>query len=74
MQLRCGVALKGEQSIIAVHSMAIVGDANELSATGFDFDPDSGRTGVEGVLEQFFYNGGWAVDYLTCGDLVGHLV
>ena len=68
------MALKGQKSIVAIHSVAVVGDANELSATGFDLDADSGRTGVDRILEKFFDHGGWAIDYLTGGDLVGHLV
>ena len=42
-ELRGGVALKGEQGVVADHAVAVVGDADELAAAGFDLDADAGR-------------------------------
>src|SRR4029077_12017956 len=42
-QFGSSVALKGQKRIISIHSVAVVGDANELSATRFDLKADSGR-------------------------------
>ncbi len=40
-KLRGGVALEGEQRVVAIHALAVVGDADELAAAGFDFDADA---------------------------------
>ncbi len=56
------------------HAVAVVGDADELAAAGFDLDADAGGSGVEGVFEEFFDDGGGALDDLAGGDLVRHEV
>ena len=56
------------------HAVAVVGDADELAAAGFDLDADAGGAGVEGVFEQLFDDGGGALDDFAGGDLVGYLV
>ena len=48
------MALEGEQGVVAVHAVAVVGDADELAAAGLDFHGDARGCGVEGVFEQFF--------------------
>ena len=68
------MALEGEQSVVAHHAAAVVGDADEAAATGFNFDADAGGAGIEGVLQQLLDDGGGAVDDLAGGDLVGNLV
>jgi hypothetical protein len=68
------VALEGQQGVVADHADAVVGDADELAASGFDFDADTGSAGVEGVFEQLFHHGRGAVDDLAGGDLIGYLV
>ena len=45
-----GMALEGEQGVVAVHALAVVGDADEAAATGFDLDADAVGAGVESVL------------------------
>ena len=69
-----GVALEGEQGVVADHAAAVVGDADELAAAGFDLDADAGRAGVERVLQQLLDDRGRPVDDLAGGDLVGDLV
>ena len=68
------MALKGEESIVAHHATAIVGDLDELAASAFDFEADVGSSGVERVLQHFLDHGRGAVDDLASGDLVGNLV
>src|SRR5258708_1806217 len=73
-ELRGGVALEGEESVVLDHAVAVVGNADELAAAGFDFDADAGGTGVERVFEKFFDDGGGAFDDFAGGNLVGHEV
>ena len=73
-ELAGGVALEGEQGVVADHAVTIIDDANELAATGFDLDADAGGTGVEGVFEQLFDDGGGAFDDFASSDLVRHEV
>ena len=73
-ELAGGVALEGEESVVLDHAVAVVGDADELAAAGFDFDADAGGSGVEGVFEELFDDGGGTLDDFAGGDLVGHQV
>jgi hypothetical protein len=68
------VALKGQQGVVAVHAVAVVGDADELAAARFDFDADARGARVQGILQQLFDHRSRPVDHLAGGDLVGHLV
>jgi hypothetical protein len=54
--------------------VAVIGDADELAAAGFDFDADTRSSGVERVLEQFLDHGRGTIDDLAGRDLIGHLV
>src|SRR5260370_42490200 len=69
-ELRGGVALEGEEGVVLDHAVAVVGDADELAASGFDFDADAGGAGVERVFEELFDDGGGALDDFAGGDLV----
>ena len=73
-ELGGGVAFEGEEGVVADHAVAVVGDADELAAAGFDVDADAGGAGVEGVFEELFDDGGGALDDLAGGDLVGDLI
>jgi hypothetical protein len=68
------MAFEGEQSVVADHAAAVVGDANEAAAASLDFDADACGAGIEGVLQELLDDGGGAVDDLAGGDLVGNLV
>ncbi len=68
------MTFEGEQSIVADHAMAVVGDADEFAAAGFDLDTDASGAGVNGVLKQFLDDGGRTLDDLAGGDLVRDLV
>ena len=54
--------------------LAVVADADELAAAGFDLDADAVGPGIERVLQQFLDHGGGAIDDFAGGDLVRHLV
>ena len=41
------MAFKGEQRVIAHHAAAVIDNADELAAAGFDLDPDARGAGVE---------------------------
>ena len=73
-QLRGGVALEGEQRVVAIHALAVVGHADQLASAAFDFDPDARGAGVQGILQQLLDYGGGTVDHLARGDLIGDLV
>ena len=68
------MALEGEESVVADHAVAVVGDADELAAAAFDLDADARGAGVEGVFEEFLDDGGGAFDDFAGGDLVRHEV
>src|SRR5205823_3488191 len=68
-----GMTLEAEESVIAAHADAIIGNANEAAATGLDFDRDAPGAGIEGVLDQFFDDAGGPLDHLARRDLVGDL-
>ena len=54
--------------------MAVVDDADELAAAGFDLDTNARGAGVEGVFEELFDYGCGAFDDFARGDLIGDLV
>ena len=68
------MALKGQQGVVAVHAVAVVGDADQLAPAGFDLDADAVGAGIERVLQQFLDHRGRPVHHLAGGDLVGNLV
>ena len=72
LDFRGGVALEGQQGVVAHHAAAVVGDLDELLAAGFDLDPDAGGAGVERVLEQFLDHRSRALHHFAGGDLVGN--
>ena len=72
--LRRGVALEGEQGVLAVHAAAVVAHGDERASAGGDVDIDARGTGVEGVFEKFFQDGRGALHDLACGDFVGDVV
>ena len=45
--LRGGVAFEAEESVVAAHAPAVVGDADEAAPSGSDFDGDAGGAGIQ---------------------------
>ena len=73
-QLAGGVALEGQQGVVAQHAAAVVGDADQAAAAGFDLDAQLGGAGVERIFEQLLDHRSGALHHFTGGDLVGDLV
>ena len=74
LQLAGGVALEGQQGIVAHHAAAVVDDLDELLAAGLDVDPDARGAGIQRVLQQLLDHRGGTLDDLTGGDLVGNVL
>ena len=73
-QLAGGMALEGQQRVVAQHAAAVVQHADEPPAARFDFHPQVRRAGVEGVFEKFLDHRRRPLDHFSGGDLVGDLV
>ena len=73
-EFRSGVALEGQQGVVAHHAAAVVGDPQQTPAAGLDLDADVGGAGVEGVFEKLLDYRGGALDDFAGGDLIGDLV
>ncbi len=69
-----GVALEGQQRVVAHHAHAVVGEADQAAAAGFDIQAEFGRAGVERVFEQFLDDAGRALDHFSGGDFIGDVV
>ena len=69
-----GVALEGQQRVVAHHAHAVVGQANQAAAAGLDIQAKFGGSGVERVFEQLLDDAGGALDHFSGGDLVGDVV
>ena len=68
------MAFKSQQSVVAHHAAAVVGDADQLPPSALDRDDDAAGAGVERILQQLLDHRSRPVDHLAGGDLVGHLV
>ena len=68
------MTLECQKRVIAIHAVAVVGNADELAAACFDFDADPIRAGVQGVLKQFLDHRRGAVDHFAGGNLIGYLI
>ena len=68
------MALKGQQGVVAVHALAIVGDADHAPSAALDFDADAHGPSVKSVLQQLLHHRSGPVHHLAGGDLVGNLI
>ena len=68
------MALEGQQSVVAIHAVAVVGDADQLSPAAFDLDANAHGAGVERVLKEFLDDRCRPIDHLAGGDLIGNLI
>jgi len=73
-QFAGGVALEGQQRVVAQHAAAIVGDADEAPAAGFHLHADLGGAGVQAIFEQLLDHRGRPLDHFSGGDFIGDLV
>lgn len=51
----------------------VVRNADKIRSTVFNFNDDIGRAGIERIFDQFLDHGRWALDDLSCGDLIGDM-
>ena len=68
------MALEGQQGVVAVHSLAVIGDADQLSSAAFYLDANAHGSRVQRVLKEFLDHGGGPVHHFAGGDLVGYLI
>jgi hypothetical protein len=68
------VALERQQGVVAVHSLAVVGDADQLSPAALNLHANARRSGVESVLKQLLDHGRGPIHHFAGGDLVGNLI
>jgi hypothetical protein len=67
------VPFEGQQGVVAHHAAAVISDLDKLFAAGFDLNLDSGRTGVERILQQLLHYRRRPLYHLAGGNLVGNL-
>ena len=68
------MALKGQQSIVAIHPLAVVADANQPPPARLHLDANAAGPGVQRILQQLFHHRSRPVHNLARGNLVGNLV
>ena len=73
-QLGGGVALKGQQRVVAVHAAAVVGHPDQPPPARFHIHADARGPRVQGVFQQLLHHRRRTVHHLAGGNLVGHLV
>ena len=71
--LRRGVALEGEQGIVAHHAAAVVGDLDQLLAASLNLNADAGGAGVERIFQQLLGHRSRTLHHFAGGDLVGNV-
>ena len=65
-----GMPVEREQRVLPAHADPIVGHSDASLAAALDVDIDARRPGVQGVLDQLFYDGGGPFHHFAGGDLV----
>ena len=63
-------AFTRERDFVRDQARTIVGDTNEPPSGLLDLYPDGMRSGIQGVLHEFFHNAGRSFHHLTGGDLL----
>jgi hypothetical protein len=69
-----GVAVEGEQRVVAPHATAVVGDDDAAAAAGVEVDGDRAGARVEGVLDQLLDHRSRALDHLAGRDLADQVI
>ena len=69
-QFGCRVALDGQIEVVGAHARAVVDDPDQPPSAAFQHDFDTGRTGIERVLDEFLHGGRRALDHLARSDAV----
>ena len=69
-----GLPLRRHQRIVAPHAGTVVGNRNQLPASGCNRNINARRPGVQSIFQKLFDNRCRALDNLACGNLVGHIL
>ena len=67
------VFFESEFDFVSRDAAAVVGDADVVLAARADLDGDPVGAGVDGVLHEFFHDGGRAGDDFAGCDLIGNI-
>ena len=67
------MAFEAEQGVVAAHAEAVVGDADEATPAGTDFNGDFFGVRIEGVFDELLDDARGALHDFASGDLVGDL-
>ena len=64
------MSLYREREVIGRDTLPIIENTDQRGATALYIDVDMARASIQTVFQQFFDNGGWALDHLARSDLV----
>ena len=67
------MAFEGQEGVVTVHTMAVIADPDEPTPGSLHCDRDGVRFSVKGILRQFFYDRGGALDHLTSRNAIGQI-
>ena len=68
------MTFESKHSIVAHHTLAIVGDFQQTAPAGFDLDRNARRTCVDRIFDELFCDGSGTLDDFARGDLVSDVV
>ena len=68
-----GMAKKGRFDLLSIDAAAVIRDADIGLAAFSYFDSDRRCTGIDGILDQFLYDGNRAVHDLPGSDLICYI-
>jgi hypothetical protein len=63
------MAGKGRVHFVSANPRAVISNLNAPPSVSLNGDVDVSRTGIQSILNQFFDDGGRALDNLPSGDL-----
>src|SRR5581483_9736543 len=69
-QLAGGVPLECEKRVIPQHAAAVVGQADQLPASGLYLDAKFRRARIERIFQEFLYDARWPFHHLSRRDFV----
>jgi len=65
------MSFKNQRDIVVIDAGAVVGDPDGLRTALFQYNPDIGRPGVNGVFQQFLDDGSRPLYDFSGGNLIG---
>ena len=55
-QFRCRMPLKGQQCIVAIHTLTVIGNPDQLSSARLNLNPDAVRPRIQRVFQQLLHD------------------